>query len=148
MLQHELGSLARRQGELEEIEIEVMERAEAAELALTSRREELGGLESQLAATTVERDRAHAEVGVSAAETEAPRAGLVEEIGADLVALYEKARVPVRCRRGGVAAATLPRLPVEVNASDLAAIRAAAADELLRCEECGRILVRRPESGL
>lgn len=148
-LQHELGSLARRQGELEEIEIEVMERAEAAESALTSRREELGGLESQLAATTVERDRAHAELGVSAAEMEAPRAGLVEEIGADLVALYEK----LRASRSGVGAAALRQrrclgCQLEVNASDLAAIRAAAADEVLRCEECGRILVRTPESGL
>jgi hypothetical protein len=31
---------------------------------------------------------------------------------------------------------------------DLNRIRAAANDEVLRCEECRRILVRTPESGL
>jgi predicted nucleic acid-binding Zn-ribbon protein len=35
-----------------------------------------------------------------------------------------------------------------LNPSDLAVIAKAPADEVVRCEECTRILVRTPESGL
>ncbi len=148
-LQHELVTLARRQSELEEIELEVMERAEGAESALAERRQALADLEAQLAAATTERDGAYADLAASEAATVAPRAGLVEEVGAELVALYEK----LRATRAGVGAAALRQrrclgCQLEVNASDLAAIREAAPDEVLRCEECGRILVRTPESGL
>ncbi len=53
----------------------------------------------------------------------------------------------------GVGAAALRRRPVRglppgANTVDLNRIRAAAPDEVLRCEECRRILVRTPESGL
>ncbi len=37
---------------------------------------------------------------------------------------------------------------LELNAVDLNHIKAAAEDEVIRCEECRRILVRTPESGL
>lgn len=148
-LQHELVTLARRQSELEEIELEVMERAEAADAQLAARREALAGLEADLAATITERDQAYADLAAAAADTEAPRPGLVEEVGADLVALYDK----LRSAKGGVGAAALRQrrclgCQLEVNAADLAAIRSAPADEVVRCEECGRILVRTPESGL
>jgi predicted nucleic acid-binding Zn-ribbon protein len=35
-----------------------------------------------------------------------------------------------------------------LNTVDLNQIRASAPDEVIRCEECRRILVRTPESGL
>jgi predicted nucleic acid-binding Zn-ribbon protein len=147
-LQHELVTLARRQSELEEIELEVMERAEAADAHLAALREALAGLEADLAATITEREQAYADLAAAAADTEAPRPGLVEEVGADLVALYDK----LRSAKGvGVAALRQRRClgcQLEVNAADLAAIRSAPADEVVRCEECGRILVRTPESGL
>ena len=37
---------------------------------------------------------------------------------------------------------------LDLNAVDLSRIRNAPEDEVLRCEECGRILVRTEESGL
>jgi predicted nucleic acid-binding Zn-ribbon protein len=37
---------------------------------------------------------------------------------------------------------------VTLSKVDLNQIRASAPDEVLRCEECRRILVRTPESGL
>jgi uncharacterized protein len=37
---------------------------------------------------------------------------------------------------------------LELNAADLREITAAAEDEVLRCEECQRILVRTAESGI
>ena len=67
---------------------------------------------------------------------------------AELLALYDKIRVS-----SGVGAAMLRRGRCEgchlsLNTVDLRAIRDAPADEVLRCEECRRILVRTDESGL
>ena len=59
-LQHELASLARRQAELEDVELEVMERSES----LTARVTELEGRRAELAARveTLESERAAAVV--------------------------------------------------------------------------------------
>ena len=67
----------------------------------------------------------------------------------DLLALYEK----LRARTGGVGAAALRQrrcegCRLELNSAELRPAARAAADEVLRCEECGRILVRTAESGL
>jgi len=37
---------------------------------------------------------------------------------------------------------------MQINASDLGVIAKAPADEVVRCEECQRILVRTAESGI
>ena len=68
---------------------------------------------------------------------------------ADLIELYER----LRTQHGGVGAAALRRgqcqgCHLSLNTVDVNAIRAAAADDVLRCEECRRILVRTDESGL
>jgi predicted nucleic acid-binding Zn-ribbon protein len=67
----------------------------------------------------------------------------------DLLALYEK----LRAQKGGVGAAALRRRECEgchltLNASDLGIIAKKPTDEVVRCEECNRILVRTGESGL
>jgi predicted nucleic acid-binding Zn-ribbon protein len=148
-LQHELESLSRRQGELEDIELEVMERAEAAEAEvarLETARSEVGSRVEEL---TASRDAALADLDSEAARVGAPRADLVAGVGADLVALYEK----IRASSGGTGAAALAHrrcggCRLELNQVDMNRIKAAAPDEVLRCEECRRILVRTAESGI
>lgn len=148
-LQHELQSLARRQAELEDVELEVMERAEAIEAEVTR----LEGKESELAAKLEQAQAAHdaalADLDAEAARVAAPRADVVAGVGEDLVALYEK----VRAASGGLGAAALSHrrcggCQLELNSVDMSRIKAAADDEVLRCEECRRILVRTAESGL
>ena len=83
------------------------------------------------------------------AQAERERAPLAEQLPADLLALYER----LRSSKGGIGAALLRRRECEgcrltLNASDLATIAATPADRVVRCEECGRILVRTSESGL
>jgi predicted nucleic acid-binding Zn-ribbon protein len=65
------------------------------------------------------------------------------------VQLYEK----VRAASSGVGAAALRRgqcegCHLQLNTTDLNRIREADPDEVLRCEECRRILVRTADSGL
>ena len=148
-LQHELESLARRQSELEDVELEVMERAEAIESDLGELTAGRDRLDAQIRAVEASRDEALAGLDEEAASVGAPRESLVAEVGPELVALYEKIRVT----SGGLGAAPLRArrclgCQLELNAIDLVHIKEAAEDEVLRCEECRRILVRTPESGL
>jgi uncharacterized protein len=148
-IQHELTSLARRQGELEDIELEVMERAEAAESDVAELERGRGELTTRIEALEAARDEAFARLDAEAGEIGAPRTTVVDEVGADLVALYEKIRVA----NGGTGAAALRQrrcggCQFELNPVEIQRIRSAPDDEVLRCEECRRILVRTAESGL
>ena len=77
------------------------------------------------------------------------RAPLVADLPDDLVALYDK----IREVSGGLGAALLTGgrcggCRLEFSGADRARIRAAAPDEVVRCEDCRRIMVRTNESGL
>lgn len=141
-LQSELESLARRQSSLEDDELEYMERREQLEAELARSRTEAEEAEHELA--QVEADHA-AEVGRLEAETDeatSDRRALTISIPDRLVELYERIHA-----RQPVAAAELSRnrcgaCRIEKSPADMAPIRAAAIDEVLRCEECGAILIR------
>jgi predicted nucleic acid-binding Zn-ribbon protein len=145
-LQHELVALGRRQSDLEDIELEVMERLEAHEAALAELTEAARVLEEQKAEAQAERERAVAELDTESARVAEARTAAVEGIDAGLLTLYDK----LRGQLGGLGAAELrgrrcEGCRLELNATDLNTIRAAAPDQVVRCEECGRILVRLPE---
>ena len=147
-LQSEIENLHRRQDDLEEVVLELMERREALEsrqAELTTERDSLGGETAEVAAR---RDAAFKEIDEQAARASDQRASLAAEVPADLLALYDQIR-----KTKGVGAAMLRAGRCEgchlsLNAADLNAIRASAPDDVVRCEECRRILVRTPESGL
>ncbi|HEX8970943.1 zinc ribbon domain-containing protein [Oryzihumus sp.] len=148
-LQHEVASLARRQGELEDVELEVMERAEALEARVRELEAARAELTVKVDALEAARDKALADLDAEAAQVTANRANVVPGVGEDLVALYEK----IRANSGGVGAAALHQrrcegCRLELNQVDINRIAAAADDEVLRCEECRRILVRTSESGI
>lgn len=148
-LQHELTSLARRQATLEDIELEVMERAERAAQIVGEARSVVADLDEQIAQAESERDSALSALSTRFTEETAPRASLAAQIPDDLLALYER----LRASQGGLGAAMLHArrclgCQLELNNSEMARIRAADQDEVLRCEECGRILVRTAESGI
>jgi predicted nucleic acid-binding Zn-ribbon protein len=148
-LQHEVDSLTRRQAELEDIELEVMERAEGLAAAVAELEGQRAELVARMDELTAARDRVLTELETEAATVARPRADIVAGVGDELVALYEK----IRASSGGIGAAALRQrrcegCRLELNQVDINRIRAAADDEVLRCEECRRILVRTGESGL
>ena len=148
-LQSEIESLLRRQSDLEDTELEVMERVEAAQARLKEAGAERASIAADLQAATDRRDAALAELAELSGKASDRRAVVVAEEPADLIELYER----LRAQRGAVGAAALRRgqcqgCHLSLNTVDLNAIRAAAADEVVRCEECRRILVRTDESGL
>lgn len=148
-LRHELDSLAKRQGDLEEIVLEHMERREEIETRLAGLRTEQESVASALDAAAVARDEAFAGIDAEAAGRIADRGKLVGELPEDLLALYEK----IRASAGGQGAAPLQRgqcmgCRLPLPPTEMSRFRTAPADEVLRCDECRRILVRTPESGL
>ncbi|MCW2752970.1 MAG: hypothetical protein JWQ32_381 [Marmoricola sp.] len=145
----ELESLQRRISDLEDVEIEVMERLETAQAGLADRTAALEQIDAE--AEVLERTRAQraGDLETELANAASERAAAVDGLPDDLVTLYEK----LRASKGGVGAAALRRRECEgcrltLNASDLAVIAAKPADEVVRCEECDRILIRTGESGL
>lgn len=148
-LQHEIASLARRQSDLEETELEVMERLEDARASLATLTAERDALRAELDTATTERDTAWGDADRDREWVAGERGKVVGEIPADLLALYDKLRVD----HNGVGAAALHQrrcegCRMELTPTDLNRLRDAAPDAVLRCEECRRILVRTPESGL
>ena len=148
-LQHEIGSLERRISDLEDAELEVMEKLEAAEavqIDLRTRAEACAGRQTELETT---RDAALKELDEQRAELGDKRATIAAELPDALVTQYQR----LREHNGGIGAAPLVGkrcmgCRMELAPSDLNRIKAAAPDAVLRCEECGRILVRTSESAV
>jgi len=142
-LQSEVESLARRQSDLEDVELEAMERLEAADAVLAAAKARAQEIEVALEAAVTERDAALATIDAEIAGLAAERAAAAQGIDPGLTALYEK----LRASHGGTGAAMLKGAQCQgchmnVNPGDLATMQAAPADEICRCEECDRILVR------
>jgi predicted nucleic acid-binding Zn-ribbon protein len=147
-LQSEVESLHRRQSDLEEVVLDVMERRESVETRRSELATEQESLAGQAAELTTKRDAALEEIGEAAAKAEASRGTVITDVPADVLTLYDKLRA-----QHGVGAAMLRRGSCEgchltLHTVDLNQIRATPADEVVRCEECRRILVRTAESGL
>lgn len=142
-LTSEIEALAHRQEALEEIQLEVMERLEAHETALgelTTARDELLVRQQEAAA---ELEAALADLDAQAVQVTAEREAKVDGLDAGLVTLYER----LRAQLSGLAVAPLrgrrcEGCRLELNPSDVAQINAAPPEQVVRCEECGRILVR------
>lgn len=148
-LQQEIASLARRQGDLEEAELEVMERLEDARSALGTLTAERDQLTVARETAVAERDTAWGEADRDKEWVGSERSKVLPDIPADLLTLYDK----LRADHNGVGAAALHQrrcegCRMELTPTDIGRIRDAAPDAVLRCEECRRILVRTPESGL
>lgn len=146
-LQHELQSLARRQRELEDIELEVMERAEGAAAAVRVLAQNKAQLETDLADAELRMTNALADIDAERDLQTAERNALATALPADLLALYEKIRAD-----HGVGAARFHRgrcegCQMELPPTEREALRQAAPDAVLRCEECRCILIRTSESG-
>lgn len=145
----EVAHLQRRISDLEDAELEIMEQLESATSTLERLRVRAGELDRQLADAVARRDQAVAAIDVQVDQQRAEREELSPLLPADLLALYDK----IGKSHNGVGAAELRQrrctgCQLEVNAADLRVFAAAADDDVLRCEECSRILVRTASSSL
>ena len=145
----EVEHLKKRIGDLEDAELEIMEQLETEVAGRARFRARADRLDDELATMTAKRDQQLRELDADMVERRAERSELTPLLPGPLLTLYEK----IGASHGGVGAAELRQrrctgCQLEVNAADLRVFSAAAADEVLRCEECSRILVRTLNSGL
>lgn len=148
-LQSEIASLAKRQDALETVVLEVMERQDAAQERVTELSAALAALQAKAAEVTSRRDAGLRDADSEAEAVRAERAAVAGTVPDVLLALYDK----LRAQYGGIGAARLYQrrcegCRLELNITELGEVRATAPDTVVRCESCGRILVRTPESGL
>ena len=140
--QHEIQTLKKRQLALEEIELEIMVRSEAVSERSQVLNTDLASLERLKSEINQRLTLATAEINSLIATKQKDRDVVAVKIEKPLLDLYEKIRVS-----SGVAAAALignkcNGCNLAINAVEMERIKSLAKDELLRCEECRRILVR------
>jgi predicted nucleic acid-binding Zn-ribbon protein len=147
-LQHELETLQRRQSSLEDSLLEIMERREELQGDQSTHLGSIDDLQTKMSAAQKARDEAMTAIDQSRHQLSSHRAQLTATLDSDLVAAYERQR-----SRGGPGAGLLQgrrcgACRIEIDRGEMARISAAADDEVLRCPECGAILLRSKESGL
>lgn len=147
-LEQELAALKKRQFDLEEIELTVMERLEETESALAVTMASLADLEGRISGIEAARDVSLKEIAAERNNSAANRRIIEQKIPADLYALYEKQRsrygFGASHLRYGVSSVT----GVKLLENEIQEIRAAAPDDVIMCATSEAILVRTSESGL
>jgi predicted nucleic acid-binding Zn-ribbon protein len=142
-LQHEVATLRKRQEALEEIELEIMVRSEAITERTKILTTDLASLETLKAEINQRLTAASSEINTVITNKKSDREVVAVKIEKPLLDLYEK----IRASSGGVASSALVGnkcngCNLAINAVEMERIKSLAKDELLRCEECRRILVR------
>jgi predicted nucleic acid-binding Zn-ribbon protein len=147
-LQHEVETLARRQRDLEDAELELMEKREEAEAVLTEVAARLDKTRAEQDEVQRRRDELLAGIAKDEEFRRAGREPLAGDLPADLVKLYEQIRENTGMGAALLRAGRCEGCRLELSGSEKARVRSAAPDEVVRCDECRRILVRTAESGL
>ncbi|GAB3130636.1 CT398-like coiled coil hairpin domain-containing protein [Glaciibacter psychrotolerans] len=148
-LEAELTALKKRLGDLEEIEIAVMERVEAQEAVVALAESEGAAIAAQIAQAVALRDEALAGVNKQLGDNVRDRAAVAATIEDELVALYEKRYVAGHGNAAALLRArTCSGCTMTLTGNDLEAVRLAPVNDVVFCPDCGAILVRTEESGI
>ncbi|UZJ23621.1 C4-type zinc ribbon domain-containing protein [Rhodococcus antarcticus] len=147
-LQHELESLTRRQGVLEDELLEVMERREASAADHDHAGAQLSQTEDEVVDAQRRRDDAIADLDSADTRCAADRSALLSQFPAELLAAYDRQRAKGDAGAALLQARRCGACRLELDRNEIARIAKVAADEVVRCDSCGAILVRTAESGL
>jgi predicted nucleic acid-binding Zn-ribbon protein len=142
-LQHEIQTLTKRRGELEEVQLEIMIKVDAIQARVDELVSDQSGLKQLELELNIRLENASAEIDSAISKLSLDRSQLLPKIDSALVDLYEK----VRTSGAGIGAALLvgnkcDGCHLSINVIELERIKGLADDEIIRCEECRRILVR------
>jgi predicted nucleic acid-binding Zn-ribbon protein len=141
-LQHELETLERRQSSLEDSLLEVMERREELQRQQSEHLARIEALQNEVSAAQLARDAALVDIDNVRQVSAGRRTALTSLLNADLVALYEKQRAGGGPGAGLLQGKRCGACRIEIDRGEMARISAADDDEVLRCPECGAILLR------
>ena len=141
--QHELVTLAKRKSDLEDSELEILMKHDGIKFRVDELLNDQVGLKQLELELNVRLENAKADIDETLLELAVSRSVLQPKIDTTLVGLYEK----IRQSAYGVGAALLignkcDGCHLAINAIELERIKGLEMDEIIRCEECRRILVR------
>ena len=141
--QHELVTLAKRKAELEDVELEIMVKHDGIKARVDELKNDQVGLKQLELELNIRLENAKTEITQNLESLAASRQELAPKIDPALVALYDK----IRQSADGVGAAQLigdkcDGCHLSINAIERERIKGLESDEVIRCEECRRILVR------
>ena len=141
-LQHELDTLARRQGVLEDEQLGIMEEREAVGVELDHARGEHKTAEEEVTEVTGRRDTAEADLEATRTGRDRARVELVGALPGDLLADYERIRGRGQVAAGALHDSRCGACRLELDRTFLGQVRGSSGDDVVHCEECGAILVR------
>jgi hypothetical protein len=141
-LQHELETLERRQASLEDSLLEVMERREELQEQLAGELGAIAALQADLISAQEALDAAVAEIDGARQQHSSRRDELTATLDPALSALYERQRAGGGPGAGSLQGHRCGACRIEIGRGELALITAAAEDDVMRCPECGAILLR------
>ncbi len=147
-MEHEVASLHRRQAELEDIELDIMQRVEDADQRIHALEEQIAQAQHTEQQTGQACQQALEDLDAQASQARTQREQLAPTVAQDLLDLYQR-----KVARTGRGAGLLQRnrcgaCQMELMGAELSQVRQADAQEVLTHEDCGAILVRTAESGL
>ena len=144
-LQSDIASLNKRRSDLEDVELEILERLDGLRERQAAQQQIVDDIQGSFSGIRAELDAAIAEVVSEETEVRAQRTRFAEGLDAGMLAIYEKTLA-----KRGVGAARLFHGKSEgsgmtLSPGDLAEVKAAAEDEIVFCPDSGCILVRSAE---
>ena len=147
-LQHELAGLVRRRSAAEDDLLDLMEQQEATSSEHDRAQAVVGALEAEAADAGARRGVVALEADGRIADLATRRAAIVADAPAELLAVYDRQQAHGKPGAGLLRQGRCGGCRMELDSGTLSKIAAAAADEVVRCEECGALLIRTNESGL
>lgn len=141
-LQHELETLTRRQASLEDSLLDVLERREELQSQLDDAQGKVEALEAELAGARKALDDALTEIDEARQAHSARRETLSAALDPALSALYERQRAGGGPGAGPLLGRRCGACRLEIDRGEMSRISAAAEDDVVRCPECGAILLR------
>lgn len=146
-LEHEIASLARRQSDLEDAQLDVMGRVEDADAAVAAQQALLDTTTAEGTALTAQAKADVAAATDLGAQLARDREAVAATVPGPLLAEYSR-RASNSAGAALLTRGTCEGCRIVLPGTDLNEIRRAAEDAVVSCPECGCILVRTEESGL
>lgn len=140
-IQHELESLAKRQGELEEAQLILMESIDQSNLEQEAIQLERKRLQAELSAATESAALDIANLSTELSTVNGEMAEIRKAVSAELVELFDKIRVRGTAV-GKLKDSTCGACNMNLTSTAVGQLSAVPNDELARCPECSAILVR------
>lgn len=141
-VEHELGTLSRRQDELETEQLELMERRDAMQADIDHSGATASDLDGRIDEARRSLEVALGDLDDTEGAARREREQIVSELPGDLLELYSELLETRGVGAGVFGGGRCSACSMELDRSTVSRVQSAPEDEVMRCPECEAILVR------